>query len=248
MTDFNINDIVNKAELKALAEQSLNLCTQDAMKSPVYYYAMARYLVAVFEAHSLTLPVQVWNEYRNSLDHLMRSFLTSDPTKIESQIRASRGHLLRACLDVIKLLCAIHHDWFKGLKESKAYFTYALVDNGNFLRDLEDKYSRAQQLSISAKTQDINLGHDIVLDTQIVDLYLDAYFAYKELHTTFQAKQGASIVSSISYYLLYLKANWSTLLFSTGGKIIAAIILLVVGRYSDNFWKAIQAGYIAFIT
>lgn len=246
MNDFSITDINSKEELKLLAQGSLELVTQENLKSPVYYYAMARYLVAVFEAHSFSLPVQVWNEYRNSLDHLMRSFLTSDPDNVESQLKSSRGHLLRACLDVIKLLCTSHDDWFKELKSSKAYFTYALVDNGNFLKDLEDQYTKAKKLIISAKTHDINLGHDVMKDTEIVDLYLDAYFAYKDLDTMFHSKQGASIVSSISYYLLYIKANWTTMLFSGAGKIIAAILIFLVGKYSNNVWIALKAGWAAF--
>lgn len=246
MNDFSITDIDSKEGLKQLAEETLELATQENLKSSVYYYAMARYLVAVFEANSFTLPIQVWNEYRNSLDHLIRSFLTEDTISIDNQLKASRGHLLRACLDVIKLLCTYHDDWFKGLKSSKAYFTYALVDNGNFLKDLENQYAKAKKAMISAKTHDINLGHDTIKDTEIVDLYLDAYFAYKELDTMFHDKQGASIVSSISYYLLYIKANWTTMLFSGGGKIIAVFIIFLVGKYSNNFFEALKAGWNAF--
>lgn len=246
MNDFKIADINSKEDLKQLATSTVALSTQNNLKPSVYYYAMARYLVAVFEANSFSLPIQVWNEYRNSLDHLIRSFLTEDPSSIDSQLRASRGHLLRACLDVIKLLCTYHDDWFKGLKSSKAYFTYALVDNGTFLKNLEDQYTKAKKAMISAKTQDINLGHDTTKDTQVVDLYLDAYFAYKHLDEMFHAKQGASVVSSISYYLLYIKANWTTMLFSSAGKFIAYFVIFLVGMYSDNLVKAIKAAWDAF--
>ena len=80
MNDLNIANINSKAELKQLAEASVSLVTQNNLKSSVYYYTIARYLVALFEAHSYSLPIQVWNEYRNSLDHLIRSFLTNDPS------------------------------------------------------------------------------------------------------------------------------------------------------------------------
>lgn len=246
MNDFNIKDINSKEDLKQLADATVLLATQSNLKSSVYYYAMARYLVAVFEANSFTLPIQVWNEYRNSLDHLIRSFLTQDQNSIDSQLKASRGHLLRACLDVIKLLCTYHDDWFKDLKASKAYFTYALVDNGTFLKSLEDQYTQAKKAMISAKTQDINLGNNTTADTQIVDLYLDAYFSYKQLDEMFHEKQGASIVSSISYYLLYIKANWTTMLFSGSGKFIAVLVIFLFGKYSDNLWNAIKAGWAAF--
>lgn len=246
MNDFNIENINSKEELQQLAHATVLLATQDNLKSSIYYYAMARYLVAVFEANSYSLPIQVWNEYRNSLDHLIRSFLTEDPSIIESQLKSSRGHLLRACLDVIKLLCTYYDDWFKKLKDSKAYFTYALVDNGTFLKNLEDQYNVAKKAMVSAKTQDINLGNNTNVDNKVVDLYLDAYFAYKELDKMFHEKQGASIVSSISYYLLYIKANWTTLLFSSAGKFITVLIVFLFGKYSDNLWNAIKAGWQAF--
>ena len=246
MNDLNIANINSKAELKQLAEASVSLVTQNNLKSSVYYYTIARYLVALFEAHSYSLPIQVWNEYRNSLDHLIRSFLTNDPSAIEGQLKASRGHLLRACLDIIKLLCTYHDDWFKKLKDSKAYFTFALVDNGSFLRNLEEQYVIAKKAMINAKTLDINLGTDSKADTQVVDLYLDAYFAYKELDSMFHDKQGASVVSSISYYLLYIKANWATLIFSAAGKIVAVLAIFFFGKYSDSFLNAIKAGWAAF--
>jgi hypothetical protein len=99
---------------------------------------------------------------------------------------------------------------------------------------------------ISAKTQDINLGNNTTADTQIVDLYLDAYFSYKQLDEMFHEKQGASVVSSISYYLLYIKANWTTMLFSGSGKFIAVLVIFLFGKYSDNLWNAIKAGWAAF--
>lgn len=78
MSSFNINDISDKDGLKDLATDSVNR-TQDAkLKSSIYYYTISRALVAIFEANSYKLPVQVWNEYRNSLDHLMRSAMADD--------------------------------------------------------------------------------------------------------------------------------------------------------------------------
>lgn len=241
MSDFNINDISDKDGLKNLAIESVGL-TQDAKLEPsIYYYTISRALVAVFEANSYKLPVQVWNEYRNSLDHIMRAAMANDETAKEKQLNSSRGHLLRACLDITKLLCTYTDDWFKGLKKSKAYFSYSLVDNGNFLRDLEHQYAIARNLMITAKTHDMHLGNDSTKDDAIVDLYLDAYFAYKKLETMFYEKQGSSVVSTISYYLLYIKANWVTFLFSAGGKVLAALIIFLIGRYSYNLANAWHA-------
>jgi len=240
MSSFNINDISDKDGLKALATDSVNR-TQDAkLKSSIYYYTISRALVAIFEANSYKLPVQVWNEYRNSLDHLMRSAMADDENARKKQLNSSRGHLLRACLDITKLLCTFTDDWFKGLKKSKVYFSYSLVDNGNFLRDLENQYVVARNLMINAKTHDMHLGNDSTTDDGIVDLYLDAYFAYKKLETMFYEKQGSCVVSRVSYYFLYIKANWLTFLFSFGGKAAGGVLFFLAGKYYDNVVKAWQ--------
>lgn len=238
MSNFNINDISDKDGLKALATDSVQRTHDVKLKPSIYYYTISRALVAIFEANSYKLPVQVWNEYRNSLDHLMRAAITNDEDAEKKQLNSSRGHLLRACLDITKLLCTYTDDWFKGLKKSKAYFSYSLVDNGSFLRDLEHQYVVARNLMINAKTHDMHLGNDSTKDDEIVDLYLDAYFAYKKLETMFYEKQGSSVVSKISYYLLYIKANWLTFIFSFAGKAFAALLIFLFGRYFD---KLIQA-------
>ena len=240
MSSFNINDISDKDGLKALAQDSVQRTSDTKLKSSIYYYTISRALVAIFEANSYKLPVQVWNEYRNSLDHLMRSAMVSGVAQ-QKQLDASRGHLLRACLDITKLLCTYTDDWFKGLKTSKVYFTYSLVDNGNFLKDLENKYIVARNSMIGAKTHDMHLGNDSTKDEEIVDLYLDAYFAYKKLETMFYEKQGSCVLSKISYYILYIKANWLTFIISFGGKLLAAAIIFFIGKYYDNFTAAFKA-------
>lgn len=246
MSDFSIKDIKSKDELKNLAHSSMQLAKEDKLKPCIYYYTLARYLAAVFEANSFKIPVQVWNEYRNSLDHLIRAFIAMDVSSENNQLKASKSHLLRACLDVTKLLCTHGDDWFKELKASKAYFTYALVDNGNFLKSLEDQYAKARKMMIHAKTHDIHLGNDNTKDQEIVDLYLDAYFAYKDLETMFYEKQGASVVSHISYILLFLRANWFTLLFSTAGKILGVVLIYVIGLCTPKIWVVMKAAWNAF--
>lgn len=247
MSNFSIESIQTKEQLNHLADLTC-VNVEDKLKDIIRYYTIARYLTAVFEAHNFKIPVQVWNEYRNSLDHFIRSLVATESDIKDRQLRSTRGHLLRACLDIIKLLCTSRDDWYKALKKSKAYMTYALVDNGNFLRDLEEKYELARRAMINAKTCDIHLGNDDSKDSDILDLYLNAYFAYENLYLLFHEKQGSSIVSNISYYLLYIKANITTMLFSAVGKLIAAIIIFLIGRYWDNMWVGIKSGFTTFFS
>lgn len=87
--------------------QAAELTSAGAEKSychAAYLYFIARFMVAVYEARMGRLPIQVWNEYRNALDHFMR-FVTNPVDENTAQLSRMEGHIQRAVLDICKFFC-----------------------------------------------------------------------------------------------------------------------------------------------
>jgi len=172
-----------------------------ADKAPTLYgeavklYFFARYFVSVFEARNNTLPIQVWNEYRNALDHYMR-FLTSDDYTTElsedgsypSQHREMKGHLQRAVLDIAKLTCHTNSDWIQKKLDRYDRNTLGLVDNGNFILEIDRKISDAELLFTKAKCEDKMLGKNSRQNNTIVEMYLNAVFEYEDARSKIKSK------------------------------------------------------------
>ncbi|MBK6639240.1 MAG: hypothetical protein IPG34_17235 [Rhodocyclaceae bacterium] len=80
------------------------------LKDGVNVYFLTKQVIALYEAQINYLPLQVYNEMRNALDHYMRAItfsgLTQPNERRRHHINKMTGHLQRALLDVIKLTCA----------------------------------------------------------------------------------------------------------------------------------------------
>lgn len=159
--------------------------TEIAAKAPteyqhsVYLYFIARYFVAVYEAIYSEVPIQVWNEYRNALDHFFRSITRTSEEK--KQLSRVEGHLQRAVLDISKIYCHRTEERFESTLSTYKVADLRLVDSGVFYRVLLDKHDEARDIFTRAKTTDNRLGEDRGTNTQVLSDYLSACFKYKDL-------------------------------------------------------------------
>jgi hypothetical protein len=168
----------NKEELIQKAEESSLKVDDSNFKDSTYLYFIARYFVSVYEAKFGVIPIQVWNEYRNALDHFFRSLTNPNSTHLKKM----QGHLQRAVLDVLKLYCHSVQDQVRKLKDDFKPEVLRLVDNGNFSKQLDISIKESEELFILAKVMDNSLGDNSHTNKEIVSKYLDAVFSFDNIY------------------------------------------------------------------
>jgi len=167
----------SKEELLAEARGTADKVEDDFRRSLELYF-IARYFVAVHESRYSKIPIQVWNEYRNALDHFFRSMTD---TQDAGHLQKMEGHLQRAVLDVLKLVIHNSKDNVEQIISKIDNEASTLVDNGNFLPSIKKKYRSAVSLFEKAKTEDIRLGDDAKTNDDVLTYYLDAAFSFDEI-------------------------------------------------------------------
>ncbi|MEA1953054.1 MAG: hypothetical protein U9O24_01505 [Campylobacterota bacterium] len=175
----------NKTELITKAKEQANMVENDHKQS-VYLYFITRYFVSLFEARFGEISIQVWNEYRNALDHYFRH-LTQENTNNLSKME---GHLQRAALDIMKFYC---HKAKDRLVEEKNHYSrdiLSLVDNGVFYPTILKGVHNAEELFMNAKTFDSSLGEDAKTNENVLDQYMEALFSFDEVYRNFIEKIG----------------------------------------------------------
>jgi len=177
-----------KEQLIFAAQEQADKVDKEYSKS-TYLYFVARYFVAIFECRYGEIPVQVWNEYRNALDHFFR-YLTNNKNidelseleeKDNGHLRKMEGHLQRAVLDIIKIYCHRTKDSVIDIKSSFTPDVLQLVDNGRFYSSLVVETERAEAVFEEAKIYDSRLGESSRVDDEVLGKYLEAIFIFDEL-------------------------------------------------------------------
>lgn len=157
----------------------------EALKNAIKYYCVSRYFVAVYESRHQEVPIQVWNEYRNALDHFSRHLIAGGNleslTGATNHLPKMEGHLLRATLDILKMFSHKTHDYVLTLKKEHDHKILELVDNGMFIKNINNKLRQANRTFEFAKISDSQLGSDIAKNDEVLEMYLDAAFAYDQL-------------------------------------------------------------------
>ena len=188
-------DAEDKDDLILKAKKRGDQAPKVYQKSVELYY-IARYFVALFEARNHAVPIQVWNEYRNALDHFFRHLtkvgLTPEEQGIQgsthksNQLKAMESHITRAVLDILKLSSHRSDDWYREESAKHSAEIIILVGNGSFSTETKKKYLEALNLFSKAKTYDHDFGVSVTTNKKIVNAYLDAAFAYEELRKMYE--------------------------------------------------------------
>ncbi|WP_415897349.1 hypothetical protein [Neptuniibacter sp. QD57_21] len=155
--DLSPESLVNRAKDRGKeAAPSLRSCVE------IYY--IVRYFVSLYEANNLELPVQIWNEYRNALDHFMRHTtespdfdFTDGDAKTSTHLNKMEGHLQRAALDIMKIVCHVTLDKASLCKADFTTEALRLADQGNFNKEYCKLETDAKVLFTAAKVFDDDL-------------------------------------------------------------------------------------------
>jgi hypothetical protein len=170
-------EIFNSKEKLEEAASLISIKAPDGLRQSTYLYFLARYLVIFYEANFAEVPVQVWNEYRNALDHYFRSI--TGENEASKHLTKMEGHLQRAVLDICKLSCHKTEGRFAQALASENKDALRLVDNGEFYSHLIEMFNEAKETFVSAKACDLRLGDGANMDREIVGKYLQALYSYR---------------------------------------------------------------------
>jgi hypothetical protein len=177
------------------ADEAASGVSSPVFRSSVFLYYIARYLVAVYEARCQELPIQVWNEYRNALDHFMRHVAAggNEAQDDAHHLHRMEGHIQRAVLDVTKILCVKSHDAITHEIEAWGPNILDAIDGGSFRADIRRSLMEATDLLEEAKTNDAQLGHDAWVNRFVIERFLDSFFKFDQIVRVFDEKHLALV-------------------------------------------------------
>ena len=170
----------SKIELIKEAKKQANKADSEQRQS-VYLYFITRYFVSLFEARFGEISIQVWNEYRNALDHYFR-YVTQENTNNLSKME---GHLQRAALDIMKFYCHKVEDRIEEEKNHYSKEVLSLVDNGVFYPTLLKGVHDSEKLFMQAKAFDSSLGEDAKTNENVLEKYMESLFSFDEVYRNF---------------------------------------------------------------
>lgn len=182
------------------------------LKHSVYCYYIARFATSYYEVNASEIgeiPIQVWNEYRNALDHFMRHVTMNPGFAFDNNdgvvpkgnhLSKMDGHIQRAALDSLKLIVHLELD---ECREDIANFRLSVLrlgDGGKFHKNYEKYRKTAEKSFQDAKVLDSELGEHPGENKDVLTRYIDAASAVSDLKVYFDTHSAH--LESLEYGLL----------------------------------------------
>lgn len=235
----NISERVKKFKSRPEAISKSILPNDEELSKVIYLYSIARAVIAILEARIHRLPLQVYNEMRNAFDHYLQAIIVTKDSKNEQleyrkeQILYMEKHIQRALLDVIKVLCAEIYLNIKNRRKELHTKSLALVNDGKFIGELENKILAAEEAMIHAKTTEY-LGRFKAKESgespsnDVCDSFLRVMILHLDLDDFFREKTQDIYWGVAKFIALNTKT------------IAVSLIIVVVGGVSGKIiWDAI---------
>lgn len=198
------------------------------LANAVKMYFLAKQAIIYYDARVSSIPVQVFNELRNALDHFMRSLIYIDngnPDRSEyrsGHIKKMEGHLQRAFLDVSKLACAQISDQIESIHRKFGDKAIENADDGKYIRDISAICSVAEYQYIEAKEFESRLGGES--DDDVRRKFIKALSSY--VHASeFQRRSIPSLY-------------WAKSRIVSG--LIGAITIAILGKLLYDIFKQVS--------
>ncbi|MFZ3047978.1 MAG: hypothetical protein WA151_18850 [Desulfatirhabdiaceae bacterium] len=157
-------------------------------KQIVELYFVVKQLIIFYETKVNSLPTQVFNELRNSLDHFVRSLILLDdlghPSQDESrrtaymksQLSKMEGHLQRALFDIAKLGCGKIDEKITEDHKKLGTLAIARANNGEYAIDIFSLLDNAERSLIDARNEESKVGGEN--DLLVRNKFIEAFSAY----------------------------------------------------------------------
>lgn len=224
------------------AAEAISRQAPREFRRSVYLYYMTRYWVSVHEARNHEIPIQVWNEYHNALDHFNR-LLTQPGTSVEDKVAVDHhnlprmeNHILRALLDIMKLFCVRVGDQFDTLLMQYEAEALSLVDQGRFKRNYLKMNREAEARLEHAKTTDHQLSQGDVGEDVVIRNYLAACFAYDELVSYIQDKVDDIAVAEDQFGNIRRKRKIKDIVTDFKVNIFGGLIVILISGLISHFF------------
>jgi len=185
--------IIEKAK-----EYSENSSFSKSEKEIPYYYFIVKHFIAEHESRFGTIPIQIHNEHRMTLDHLVRA----KKDNYEGNTKSAIGHLRRAVLDIIKLNCAGLRKEIDKRQNAIPKKALGLISNGDYIKDYMKKQNEAENLLNEARCEDHKIGNDIEINEGVVNLFVKAYVAHYEWRKFQDENMGNALFIKTKYYAI----------------------------------------------
>lgn len=178
-----LNDAIEDiSKFKSLPEEASKsiLLDDSEFKHAIYLYFLTKQVIAIYESKIERIPLQIYNEMRNALDHYFRSILIIEDNEEEQKkyrdknIKRLEGHIQRALLDVVKLTCAAIIDNVRFKNKKFGEKAIMLVNHGEFYKELASLIKEAELSLVDAKYSEYIIGRNNKQDLDSTDKYLKA--------------------------------------------------------------------------
>ncbi|MEW6312976.1 MAG: hypothetical protein AB1513_02840 [Pseudomonadota bacterium] len=219
---------------------------QGQYKEVVECYFMMKRALALAEAYDKTASLQLANEMRNALDHMMRSLISyQDPHKLQQKedqeighLKKMKGHLQRGMLDAVKVTCAYLDEDLDRRHAPFSEKVVGLVHQGEYLKKFTAMQYGAKRLFVKAREEEFQLGTDSG-DEAVLSYYLKAIVAYKTLHD-YQSENIANLKWARYKIAVYVSLGMCAL-FSV--QVVAELLEKPIVKYVAD---AIRPLFVAF--
>jgi hypothetical protein len=169
-TSFSYDDFMEYP--KAIAKRVTN--EDEEFRETVELYFCSKQCLALYEAKTFHLPIQIYNEYRSSHDHLMRALISKDSADRTKHIKSMYGHVQRAFLDAAKLSCAALSDRInKTHRRFGKKATYRAA-GGVYAEVIEKMLRKAESALLEAKRKEYTLGGNSADNASVHKSYIEA--------------------------------------------------------------------------
>lgn len=200
-----------------------------SMADATYVYYLTKQVAAVYESTINYLPVQVYNEFRNAIDHYFRSLANVSYKKNlsvdeawnsrETQLKKVNGHIVRAFLDMVKITNDVIALEIRKKHESFGLKSLAIVDNGQYITKIEALLDKAQDDYLKAKLSESSEGGE---SRETINLFLESFSSHLNARDFFIASKKHFYNGAWKYRLI--KGN--NLLIG----LVIGILVAIIGR------------------
>lgn len=204
----------------------------EDLKDAVYLYFLTKQAVSLYEAQINYLPLQVYNEMRNALDHYMRAIIYPSVEdgngRRTSHINKMTGHLQRALLDVVKLTCAAMVEKIETDHKRLGEDVLSITKDGAYIKEITQYRMYAEQKLAQAKLDEHKIGNGDESNVRVA--YLEALSCHVLAYKYHQDNLGHLKWGRAKY--LALKST--TLSMTILGSAVAGYIVRVLWAASEN--------------
>lgn len=214
------------------------LQTDLELKDAVFLYFLTKKAMALYEAQMNYLPLQIYNEMRNALDHYMRAIVVLESkgqgsSRRQDHVKKMTAHLQRALLDIIKITCASMVDKISSTHQQIGEKSLSLTQNGEYIKKITELQMSAEKDLVLAKSQEHSLGDGAEESVRLA--YLSALTSHVTAYKYFQDN-----LSGLRWgRAKYLSLKGTTFTLTVLGSTTAGYLVRVFWSGTEN-WTGIK--------